>query len=269
MYNLIKKVLVMVDTDDHFKNNLIFPWEYCIRSSPIEIGLIFKNINDEVFLAYGEKNVCPIPEDIWINSGHKIFTHSHPDEIPLDVGDMITACSFNLKEIRAVTDKFIYSMKNDINKMSYDLLFKKPDKNKNILYQMLQYYNHNINQRYNENTLTNEVGCTYLEKMYNRIATNYGLKYTKMPIDNKLSENLSIKEVAINNQINTFIEQYNKGIKVANNIFINNNGEIRTYDEKVSQRDQKRINNLKEIGYKYENANLILDYRPEEYDLLT
>ena len=100
---------VKPDTSTPLKKAVI-EYEDSIRNQPIEHGAFFDSTGLLITSTLGDDSSLSFSNDDLLKSLGSYFTHNHPQGGTFSKRDIETAISMNLREIRAVTRNFRYSM---------------------------------------------------------------------------------------------------------------------------------------------------------------
>jgi hypothetical protein len=105
-----KKKKIRFDADLPFEE-LIRSIEQQIKDASTEMSFAFSEDGELVLSKDGGKHSIKFSNEEQIALKDTIFTHNHPDGSPMTVRDLLFAAYTNLLEMRAVTQKSVYSVK--------------------------------------------------------------------------------------------------------------------------------------------------------------
>jgi hypothetical protein len=92
-----------------------YPFEFARRDSYTEMGLLIESGSGYapgkiLEFAQGDVDGIALSEDGYLMAPDQVMTHTHPNDSPLSMGDMMWMCSVGFGEVRAAHDSFLESM---------------------------------------------------------------------------------------------------------------------------------------------------------------
>ena len=124
---LNKEALQSVLYGDAFKNDINDPdslasFEAQIPDKAIEYGVAYLPSGEKLFNEVGRSGSVPISAESakkMIAAKNAVFSHNHPSGASLSDGDFVCFAGFDLSEMRAVGDNYVYSISDPIGAFRY------------------------------------------------------------------------------------------------------------------------------------------------------